>query len=65
MRFKYLSIAGVSTAGNSAEADFMTPTSAVFAKALMDKIRCGKRIYMPSLAHAALVWVSGLLPESW
>ncbi|EPS94306.1 NAD-binding protein [Fomitopsis schrenkii] len=63
VRFEYLSVGNVSTPGNPQDVSLMTPSAAAFAKALVDKIGCGKRFYTPSRPHAILGSAAAVLPE--
>lgn len=63
VRFEYLAVGSVSTASNPSDVDFTVPTPTVFAKALVDRVGCGKRAYAPFLPHAIMIWVIGLLPH--
>lgn len=63
VRFAYISVGNVSSAGNPQDVNVMTPSSPAFAKALVSSIGCGKRYYTPSLPHAVLGWLATVLPE--
>ncbi|MCJ1267683.1 hypothetical protein MMC22_007569 [Lobaria immixta] len=56
-------IGNVQSAGNKSGATLFTPTSRVMAKAVLDRVGCGKSIVIAYLPHALQISPLGWLPE--
>lgn len=56
-------VGNVQSAGNKSDASLFTPTSQVMAKAILDRVGCGKSIVIPYLPHALQTSPLGWLPE--
>lgn len=65
VRVAYLDVGPVNSAANRLAPSLTTPSSPAFAKALVDKIGCGKRSYAPYYMHALIGAMGDVLPESW
>jgi hypothetical protein len=60
-----LHLAGsVVSSSNRDAQSFMKPTSAMFAKAVCDRVGAAN-IIAPYLPHAILIWIFGIMPTSW
>ncbi|EJF56521.1 NAD(P)-binding protein [Dichomitus squalens LYAD-421 SS1] len=66
VRFGYLSVGAVHSDNHDAPMppSLTTPTSARFARALVDAVGCGRRRVAPYWVHAVLSWLVELGPES-
>ncbi|EJF56519.1 NAD(P)-binding protein, partial [Dichomitus squalens LYAD-421 SS1] len=66
VRFGYLSVGAVHSDNHDAPMppSLTTPTSARFARALVDAMGCGRRRVAPYWMHAVLSWLVELGPES-
>lgn len=56
-------VANVQSAANKSDANIFTPTSQVMAKAILDRVGCGKPIVVAYFPHALQVSPLGWLPE--
>lgn len=56
-------VGNVQSAGNKSDAGLFTPTSRVMAKAILDRVGCGKPMVIAYLPHALQLSTLGWLPE--
>ncbi|TBU42602.1 NAD(P)-binding protein [Dichomitus squalens] len=66
VRFGYLVVGSVHSENNETlmPPSLTTPTSARFARALVDAVGCGSRRVAPYWVHAVVAWLAELGPES-
>ncbi|KAI0727288.1 NAD(P)-binding protein [Fomitopsis betulina] len=63
VRFACITVGEVQSNSHKARASLVCPTADRFARAVVARIGCGRRLYTPWMPHAMLNWVTGLLPE--
>ncbi|MCJ1468481.1 hypothetical protein MMC07_007110 [Pseudocyphellaria aurata] len=56
-------VGNAQSAANRSDATLFTPTSLVMAKAILDRVGCGKSIVVAYLPHALQIYPLGWLPE--
>ena len=60
----YVIVGSVASGSHKISPTFFSPSSEVYAKALVDKIGCGKRVISPYLPHALQMFFVRSMPES-
>ena len=56
-------IGSVVSAGHPVREELLSPSSDTYAKALVDRFGCGRKVVIPYWPHALQMWAWGLLPQ--
>ncbi|PSR74725.1 hypothetical protein PHLCEN_2v9604 [Hermanssonia centrifuga] len=59
----YVTVGSVVSNSHKIGASLLSPTSEVYARSLVDKIGCGRKVLVPYLPHALQFWSTSVIPE--
>ncbi|PSR74727.1 hypothetical protein PHLCEN_2v9606 [Hermanssonia centrifuga] len=59
----YVNVGSVVSNSHKIEANLFSPSSEIYAKSLVDKIGCGRKVLVPYLPHALQFWPTNVIPE--